>query len=96
MAVGGFSSKYFFISSPAASFSIIPDIVAESIPRVELDYEKSIQYLQRQELKIDSKEKGWQLISYNGHPLGWINALPNRINNYYPKELRILKNSHLT
>ena len=72
------------------------NVVAESIPRVELDYEKSIQYLQRQELKIDSKEKGWQLISYNGHPLGWINALPNRINNYYPKELRILKNSHLT
>ncbi|MCH5597281.1 methyltransferase RsmF C-terminal domain-like protein [Niabella ginsengisoli] len=24
--------------------------------------------------------------------LGWMNALPNRINNYYPKELRILKN----
>ncbi len=68
------------------------NLVVDSIPRCELDYEKSIQYLQRKELKIDTKEKSWQLITYDGHPLGWINALPNRINNYYPKELRILKN----
>ena len=68
------------------------NVVVDSIPRFELDYEKSIQYLQRKELKIDIKEKSWQLITFDRHPLGWINALPNRINNYYPKELRILKN----
>jgi NOL1/NOP2/fmu family ribosome biogenesis protein len=33
------------------------------------------------------------LVKYQGHPLGWINVLQNRINNYYPKELRILKDS---
>jgi NOL1/NOP2/fmu family ribosome biogenesis protein len=36
-------------------------------------------------------EKGWQAVSYKGFPLGWINGLGNRVNNYYPKELRILK-----
>jgi NOL1/NOP2/fmu family ribosome biogenesis protein len=31
------------------------------------------------------------VVTWGGLPLGWINALPNRINNYYPKELRILR-----
>jgi len=67
------------------------NLTADSINKAELDYQQSIQYLQRKELKASIKEKGWQLITYEGHSLGWINALPNRINNYYPKELRILK-----
>ncbi len=56
----------------------------------ELDYDDAIRYLQRKEINIDAA-KGWQLVTCQNHPLGWINALPNRINNYYPKELRILK-----
>ncbi len=65
--------------------------VADSINRTELDFKQSIQYLQRKDINIEPGNKGWQLVTYRGHPLGWINALPNRINNYYPKELRILK-----
>ena len=66
-------------------------IVNDSINRVNVNYEQAIQYLQRKELKIDSSSTGWKLVTYSGHSLGWINVLPNRINNYYPKELRILK-----
>jgi 16S rRNA C967 or C1407 C5-methylase (RsmB/RsmF family)/NOL1/NOP2/fmu family ribosome biogenesis protein len=66
-------------------------LVNDSVKRIELDHEQAIQYLQRKELTIEVKEKGWQLVNYQGHSLGWVNALPNRINNYYPKELRILK-----
>jgi 16S rRNA C967 or C1407 C5-methylase (RsmB/RsmF family)/NOL1/NOP2/fmu family ribosome biogenesis protein len=65
--------------------------VVDSIHRTELDHKQSIQYLQRNELNISPGNKGWQLVTYQGHSLGWINALPNRMNNYYPKELRILK-----
>lgn len=65
--------------------------VVDPIHRTELDHKQSIQYLQRKELIISPLQKGWQLVTYQGHSLGWINALPNRINNYYPKELRILK-----
>ena len=67
------------------------NLVVDTISRTELNYDQSIQYLQRKDLKIEIKDKSWQLITYQQHPLGWINALPNRINNYYPKELRILK-----
>ena len=65
--------------------------VAETIQKAELDHEQSIQFLQRKDLKVEIENKGWQIVIYQGHPLGWINVLPNRINNYYPKELRILK-----
>jgi len=66
------------------------DLIADSIERVELSYDQSIAYLKKKELNINSG-KGWKLVSYQNYPLGWINVLANRINNYYPKELRILK-----
>jgi len=69
----------------------ISKIVNDSIGKTELNYEQAIQYLQRKEIKIDTIGKGWQLVNYEGYALGWVNVLPNRINNYYPKELRILK-----
>jgi len=57
----------------------------------ELMYDEAILFLQRADLVVETSKKGWQTVQYQNHPLGWINALPNRINNYYPKELRILK-----
>ena len=66
-------------------------IMIDAVIRTEVDYENAIKYLQRKDLNIETSHKGWQLITYENHPLGWINSLPNRINNYYPKELRILK-----
>lgn len=65
--------------------------VSTAVERTQLSYEKAIQYLQRKDLHTDTKTKGWQLASYSGNALGWMNVLQNRINNYYPKELRILK-----
>jgi NOL1/NOP2/fmu family ribosome biogenesis protein len=65
--------------------------VSEEISVNELSYEQSIKYLQRQDVNLTTEGRGWQLVQYKGHNLGWINVLPNRINNYYPKELRILK-----
>ncbi len=68
------------------------NLISDSIERTELNWVDAIAYLKRKEIKDAAiKNKGWQLVTYQGHPLGWINVLPGRINNYYPKELRILK-----
>jgi 16S rRNA C967 or C1407 C5-methylase (RsmB/RsmF family)/NOL1/NOP2/fmu family ribosome biogenesis protein len=69
------------------------NITAGFINRAELDYEQAIRFLQRKDLRIGTVNKGWQIFCYNNYPLGWANVLPNRINNYYPKELRILKDN---
>lgn len=67
------------------------NIISAAVPVTELTYEESIKYLQRQELSVIPQSTGWQVVQYKNANLGWINALPNRINNYYPKALRILK-----
>lgn len=62
-----------------------------SVPKIELGYDASIAYLQRREGVTHPGSTGWKLATYDHQPLGWMNVLPNRINNYYPKEMRILK-----
>lgn len=68
------------------------NLVRNEIGRISLDKPQAISYLQRRPIEI-SASPGWQLVTYEGAPLGWVNVLPNRVNNYYPKELRILKDS---
>ena len=65
-------------------------IINDHVPSVAVDEETALQYLRKQDIKIDTNLKGWTLISYCKQPLGWIKILPGRVNNYYPKEWRIL------
>jgi NOL1/NOP2/fmu family ribosome biogenesis protein len=59
--------------------------------QTELTKEQAIQYLRRDNITdLDIQEKGWSLMNYEDQALGWAKLLPNRINNYYPKEIRIL------
>ena len=66
------------------------DINKDAVLQTELTYEQAIQYLRRENIDLNINDKGWSLMNFKGHPLGWAKLLPNRINNYYPKELRIL------
>ena len=63
----------------------------ENLPydATEINLETALQYLRRADLTIEGK-KGWVLLRYMNIGLGWIKALPNRSNNYYPNEWRIL------
>lgn len=61
------------------------------VPATGLDHAMAIRYLQRKEIQLPDAKNGWQLVCFEDFPLGWVNVLPNRVNNYYPKELRILK-----
>lgn len=65
--------------------------VRPAVLRSGLDYETAIQYLQRKDIQVPRAQRGWNLLHYQGQALGWANVLPNRVNNYYPKELRILR-----
>ena len=69
----------------------VSNVLNNEVGRIELNYEESIRYLKKKELELPAGSMGWSVVTYEDHPLGWINKLSNRINNYYPKELRILK-----
>ena len=69
------------------------DLMSDSVLNVPLDLPDAIAYLQRKPFSVDRQQNGWCVVTYRQFVLGWINSLPNRINNYYPKELRIIKDS---
>lgn len=76
---------------------LIPDhelavstILANGLNAVDVAEATALQYLRRQDISLHSTLKGWTLITCRHLPLGWVKILPNRINNYYPKEWRIL------
>ena len=67
-----------------SDWSVIP---YESI---SVDLETALSYLRRSDLVIPGN-KGWNVLTYMGIRLGWAKLLPNRLNNYYPNEWRLLK-----
>jgi 16S rRNA C967 or C1407 C5-methylase (RsmB/RsmF family)/NOL1/NOP2/fmu family ribosome biogenesis protein len=77
-----------FIPSHALALS---HCLKDSLHRIELTYDDAIRYLKKKDMDNEISQKGWQVVTYRGQPLGWVNVLPGRINNYYLKELRILK-----
>jgi len=75
---------------------LIPDhelamsiFLSEKTNKVELSAEEANKYLRREDFVLEEVIKGWSLMTFKGFGLGWAKILPNRINNYYPKELRI-------
>lgn len=65
----------------------------KAFPTYETDYHTAIAYLRGETINIDAP-KGYVLITYDGHGLGFVKNLGNRANNLYPKEWRI-KSTHL-
>ena len=57
---------------------------------IAVDEPTALNYLRREEIKLETPQKGWALLQFNKLNLGWVKILPNRINNYYPKDWRIL------
>jgi len=54
-----------------------------------LNKEQAISFLKKENVNVKA-EKGICLMTYKGYGLGWAKVLDNRINNYLPKEFRIL------
>ena len=76
---------------------LIPDhelalstIINPSVRSIAVDLSTALQYLRREEIKLPEATMGWQLLVYEQIPIGWVKMLANRINNYYPKNWRIL------
>ncbi|MEJ7676868.1 MAG: RNA methyltransferase [Segetibacter sp.] len=66
-------------------------LLSTDIPFINLEKEDALKYLKRQDFNVNTHKKGWTLCRYKGINLGWIKVLPNRVNNYYPANWRILK-----
>ncbi len=66
-------------------------VISQQLPAIELSRDEAIEYLRKEEIRAEQAARGWSLVRHQGQNLGWVKVLPNRVNNYYPKEWRILK-----
>jgi len=67
--------------------------VRTAIPAQEVTLDVARQFLRKESMDVldfTNVKSGWCLVRYKGINLGWVKVLPNRINNYYPKECRIM------
>lgn len=71
----------------------LSNVLNPNVQSLEFTLEEAQNYLRKENLTLGADSpniKGWALAKYKGMSLGWMKILPNRINNYYPKELRIM------
>jgi len=66
-------------------------LLHEDVHALVVDSNDALQYLRRHDLHTNDAFKGWAVVKYHEVNLGWVKLLPNRINNYYPTNWRILK-----
>ncbi len=77
---------------PSQSLAMSNNLNKKAFPTVEVDEQQAIAYLRTEALQLPSDTpKGYVLITYQGHPLGFAKNIGNRANNLYPAEWRIRK-----
>ena len=77
---------------PSQSLAMSNNLNKKAFPTVEVDEQQAIAYLRTEALQLPTDTpKGYVLITYQGHPLGFAKNIGNRANNLYPAEWRIRK-----
>ncbi len=68
----------------------LSNLINENMASIEVSLEEALQFLRKADWSPTSNVQGWIVIKYKSVSLGWIKGIGNRVNNYYPKEWRIL------
>ena len=87
VALGTVKGKDFIPHHEIALSNLLP----VDIPFFNLEKDEALKYLRRQDITVEIEKKGWTLARHGDINLGWMKVLPNRVNNYYPTNWRILK-----
>ncbi len=74
---------------PAPTLALSTALRPDAFPRIELTYAEAISYLRREAIVPTAAKRGYTVVTYQGHALGFINHLGTRANNLYPMEWRI-------
>ncbi len=79
-----------FIPDPDYALSIKFD--SKDYPAVDVDRQTALRFLHRDALVLPQAAPGYNVITYLGHPLGFVKNIGSRCNNLLPKSRRILMN----
>ena len=73
---------------PDHAMALSVELEKNSFPLAEVNLEQALRYLRRETIHLNSSS-GFTLVTYEDRAIGWVNVLPNRVNNMYPSEWRI-------
>ncbi|MDQ2658746.1 MAG: rRNA methyltransferase [Bacteroidota bacterium] len=77
---------------PDHALALSVELNQENFSRIEISEEDALQYLRRETIQL-SGPTGFTLLSFHEVPIGWVNMLPNRVNNLYPSAWRVRMNT---
>lgn len=84
--LGQVKGKDILIDTALALSSILRE---EAFEVADLSWKDAVSFLKRDNLVLPELAKGWVLVRFGGHPLGFVKNLGNRANNTYPQAWRI-------
>jgi len=65
--------------------------LTQAFKTIELDKEQAICFLKKKPIILTEQNvTGLHLVTYQGHGLGWVKILANRVNNYLPSDLVVV------
>ena len=79
-----------FVPDADYALSIIFD--SKAYPAVDVDRHTALRFLHRDALVLPQAAPGYNVVTYLGHPLGFVKNIGSRCNNLLPKGRRILMN----
>ena len=75
---------------PAHAEALLINLPKDKYPFAELSKEDALKYLHHEAIILDADvPKGFVVVTYQGHPLGFVKNIGNRANNLYPQEWKI-------
>lgn len=77
---------------PAHEEALLCTLQKDKYPVVELSIDDALRYLHHEAIVLDADvPRGFAIVAYKGHPLGFVKNIGNRANNLYPQEWKIRK-----
>ena len=77
---------------PSHELALSTMLKNDVFPVNEINLSESLSFLKRDNFTLRNVPKGWNILTYKGVNLGFVNNIGERLNNYYPMEWRIRMN----
>ena len=74
---------------PSADWALSLALPDGAFPVADLDRETALRFLHRDSIFLKDAPKGFVLVRFEGHPLGFVKNLGNRCNNLHPQGRKI-------
>ncbi len=75
---------------PCHALALAARLRRDAFPVVDIDYASAVAYLRGETPRLPDAPRGYVLLTYRDQALAFANNLGSRVNNLYPKPLRIL------